>query len=439
MYEQPNEPCYNAMYDQPYNTYDTYNPQYYPPRRKRRRHRRRNRQRPYWDQIEAEYQPAPTLTHVSQPSREPVICYRCGQPGHYAFACRVRLGSIQRKACNFQQMNTEAKMYQQRQSSGDTEGLLGSPNEVTVVINGSSSISTTRYWFYKLLGRTNTSNISTDSVKAICQLQHAQPYVQTLSMTTSKATDDPYLPSQHLVNIKMEQKQDTYLKDWIYWVDEHRKPRKEQLERSPWNTWFLNNYDKLKMVDGRENKEVRKRTLRRNLVLPIGDLPTVRDTDKERKRPAPTHRKKQKPEEPAKSEGNSENRTTDEASDEESDQEYGYWILDQDTQDNTNSDVPVVDLQEEGTLGFTGDGHDGAESIIFRMNSTAFVFAIVLLAIGMQESYQQVCSNRFCKTRPNSIGCEGCCLGFKCNGAPGYCENSKCFCNGCEVNNLKAA
>ncbi|VDI15680.1 Hypothetical predicted protein [Mytilus galloprovincialis] len=37
-------------------------------------------------------------------------------------------------------------------------------------------------------------------------------------------------------------------------------------------------------------------------------------------------------------------------------------ILDQDTQDNTNSDVPVVDLQEEGTLGFTGDGHDGAES-----------------------------------------------------------------------------
>ncbi|VDH90836.1 Hypothetical predicted protein [Mytilus galloprovincialis] len=286
MYDQPNEPCYNAMYDQPYNTYDTYNPQYYPPRRKRRRHRRRNRQRPYWDQIEAEYQPAPTPTYVSQPSREPVICYRCGQPGHYAFACRVRLDHT-RKACNFQQMNTEAKMYQQRQSSGDTEGLLGSPNEVTVVINGiqasalldtGSTVSTVSPSFHRqyladssiqtlnqilniecadgqnmpylgyisadlqlpeLLGRTNTSNISTDSVKAICQLQHAQPYVQTLSMTTSKATDDPYLPSQHLVNIKMEQKQDTYLKDWIYWVDEHRKPRKEQLERSPWNTWFI--------------------------------------------------------------------------------------------------------------------------------------------------------------------------------------------------------
>ncbi|VDH92212.1 Hypothetical predicted protein [Mytilus galloprovincialis] len=63
------------------------------------------------------------------------MCYRSGQPGHYAFVCRVRLDHS-RKACYFQQMNTEAKMYQQRQSSGDTEGLLGSPNEVTVVING---------------------------------------------------------------------------------------------------------------------------------------------------------------------------------------------------------------------------------------------------------------------------------------------------------------
>ncbi|VDI20973.1 Hypothetical predicted protein [Mytilus galloprovincialis] len=111
----------------------------------------------------------------------------------------------------------------------------------------------------------------------------------------------------------------------------------------------------------KENKEGRKRTLHRNLFLPIGDLP--KDIiDKEKKRPAPRQRRKKQPEEPTKSEGNSENRTTDEVSDEESEQEYGYMILDQDTQDNTNSDVPVVDLQEEGTLGFTGDGHDGAES-----------------------------------------------------------------------------
>ena len=43
----------------------------------------------------------------------------------------------------------------------------------------------------ELLGRNNTSNISTDSVKAICNLQPTQPYVQTLSMTTDSATDDP--------------------------------------------------------------------------------------------------------------------------------------------------------------------------------------------------------------------------------------------------------
>ncbi|XP_052062774.1 uncharacterized protein LOC127702557 isoform X3 [Mytilus californianus] len=71
--------------------------------------------------------------------------------------------------------------------------------------------------------------------------------------------------------------------------------------------------------------------------------------------------------------------------------------------------------------------------ILFRMNSTVFVFAFVLLATGIQESFQQTCSNRFCKARPNSIACEGCCVGLRCNGAAGYCENSKCYCNGCEI------
>ena len=100
----------------------------------------------------------------------------------------------------------------------------------------------------ELLGRNNTSNINVDSVKAICNLQNTQPYVKTLSMTGA-ATDDPYLPSQHIVDIKSEQKLDTDIKEWIYWVEQHRKPPKDQLERSPLTTWFLNNY-KLQMIDG---------------------------------------------------------------------------------------------------------------------------------------------------------------------------------------------
>lgn len=48
----------------------------------------------------------------------------------------------------------------------------------------------------ELLGRTNSTNISNDSVKAICSLQHAQPYVKTLSMAATTPTDDPCLPSQ---------------------------------------------------------------------------------------------------------------------------------------------------------------------------------------------------------------------------------------------------
>ncbi|XP_071172637.1 uncharacterized protein [Mytilus edulis] len=68
------------------------------------------------------------------------------------------------------------------------------------------------------------------------------------------------------------------------------------------------------------------------------------------------------------------------------------------------------------------------------MNSSTLVFTILLFAIGMRESFQQVCSDRFCKVAYiSNVGCAGCCLGSGCNGLAGYCENSKCYCNGCEV------
>ena len=107
----------------------------------------------------------------------------------------------------------------------------------------------------ELLG-TPTSNLAMESVKAICHLQHAQPYIQSLSMSTDAVVEDTYLPTQHLVDVRKEQRTDYSIKEWIYWVAEHRKPAKEQLERSPENTWFLNNFDKMKLIDGVLYREV---------------------------------------------------------------------------------------------------------------------------------------------------------------------------------------
>lgn len=109
----------------------------------------------------------------------------------------------------------------------------------------------------------------------------------------------------------------------------------------------------------KENGEGRKRTLHRNHLLPIGDLPN--DEKKQKKRPAPRQRKqKEKPVDirTTKSEVIGEENTATEESDEESEQEFGYYYIPgQSTQFNTNSDDQAVEGQEDGTLGFTGDGH----------------------------------------------------------------------------------
>ena len=90
---------------------------------------RKRRQRPYGDDNESA---APTHTHHDY---EPIICFRCGDPGHIAIGCRVRL-EHSRQAYNFQQINAEDRTYAyQHQSTRETTGLVGSPNEVTIKVN----------------------------------------------------------------------------------------------------------------------------------------------------------------------------------------------------------------------------------------------------------------------------------------------------------------
>jgi hypothetical protein len=56
------------------------------------------------------------------------------------------------------------------------------------------------------------------------------------------------LPNRHLIDVNTEQKRDNAMKEWAYWVEEHQKPKKEQLEINPLNTWFINNFEKFKLI-----------------------------------------------------------------------------------------------------------------------------------------------------------------------------------------------
>ncbi|VDI19928.1 Hypothetical predicted protein [Mytilus galloprovincialis] len=269
----------------------------------------------------------------------------------------------------------------------------------------------------------------TESVKAICNLQHVQPYLQCLSMSTTTA-DEPSLPPKSMVNIKTAQKNDKIMKEWLYWVQEHRKPAKHQIERTPWNIWFINNFDKLytrrwhtvqrnqhrpraninckkepatKYVDAmkqrlkkayelatrsartaqerqksgydkkvrgailqpgdrvlRENGEGKKKHYTRNLLLPIGFLPS---DEEKRKDPAPVARRKVRQptrKEPTKSESIEQIDETE--SDEESEQDYYVIVSEMSPQSNSDNDATSVEVdQTTGTLNATGDGHISVE------------------------------------------------------------------------------
>jgi hypothetical protein len=65
-----------------------------------------------------------------------------------------------------------------------------------------------------LLGK-SVSNISTESVKAICNIQHVQHYAQCLSLSVTTA-DEPSLPKRHLVDVNFKQKSDNCMKEWTY-------------------------------------------------------------------------------------------------------------------------------------------------------------------------------------------------------------------------------
>ena len=63
-----------------------------------------------------------------------------------------------------------------------------------------------------LLGKNNVSNISTESVKANCNIQHVQPYVQCVALYVTTSAE-PSLPNRHLIDVNPEQKRDNCIKE----------------------------------------------------------------------------------------------------------------------------------------------------------------------------------------------------------------------------------
>ena len=120
----------------------------------------------------------------------------------------------------------------------------------------------------------------------------------------------------------------------------------------------------------RENGEGRKRTLHRNLLLPIGFLPEDKNSEKPNEiNPAPKWQRLRNPrKKPMKPDINED--TVELESDDESEQEY-YVIdrPDEDPQNNTNSDAHHVDSDQARTINFTDDGHVEVD----RGQDTSFV------------------------------------------------------------------
>ena len=93
-------------------------------------------------------------------------------------------------------------------------------------------------------------NLSTDSVKSICQVQQVHvPYVETLSMNPEVL--EPLHPAHNIqtLDIHSAQHDDPIISDWIYFVNSRQMPRSHELPSCPESTIFRKNFEKFKLKD----------------------------------------------------------------------------------------------------------------------------------------------------------------------------------------------
>ena len=127
---------------------------------------------PYQPDETVIYRPFTKTRHHNKDS----LCWRCSQPGHFAIDCHVRLDHSRKteRALNLQKsyIMQQATQYSDTSRNNNTPGLLGAPNEVTVIVDGTttkglldtgSTVSTISESFYR-------QNLSTTPMESLTYL-----------------------------------------------------------------------------------------------------------------------------------------------------------------------------------------------------------------------------------------------------------------------------
>ena len=88
--------------------------------------------------------------------------------------------------------------------------------------------------------------ISTDAIKAICQIQPV-PLIETLAFSHDVLEPLHHTQQIHPIDVRAAQHEDPIIADWIYFVQRQHMPRNHELPTSQESTIFRKNFQKFKM------------------------------------------------------------------------------------------------------------------------------------------------------------------------------------------------
>ena len=94
--------------------------------------------------------------------------------------------------------------------------------------------------------------ITSDTIKAICNVTHHVPYIDSLAVTTSPVDELPPLPDFAEIDIRRHQYEDPVIRYWLPHVDRRSRPSKYRLPFSnqQYHSTLYRNFDKLHIQNG---------------------------------------------------------------------------------------------------------------------------------------------------------------------------------------------
>ena len=120
--------------------------------------------------------------------------------------------------------------------------------------------------------------ITSESIKAICNSIHSEPYIHCLSMSAATIDNLPHLPDYTEVDIRRHQHHDPVLRFWIPYVSDQYRPLKHHLPYNypQYHSLLYRNFDKLRLKDGILTRETTvNETKKSQIVLPRSCIDTV--------------------------------------------------------------------------------------------------------------------------------------------------------------------